>query len=155
MLKKGCVDDLKSGALNRANGMIVLPMCHYPRGLSKTLLDEYVKALGPNKTLLDHFHAERERLGGNHNAAFISSRYQDTFSLSAKGVAELERFAKLSADRDVYFVCQCHLDQRCHRELLLIMARRWWGAKTELRTFSYPNFERRLGDSPGEIRQTC
>lgn len=149
MLKKGCVDDLKSGALSRSDGVIVLPMCHYPRGMSKARVDEYVKALGPSKALLDDFHAERERLNGNHNAAFLACRYQDKFSLSDAGVVALERFAALSAERDVYFVCQCALDQRCHRELLLIMARKWWGAKTELRTFSYPDFERRLSDQPG------
>ena len=60
MLKKGCVDDLKSGALSRSDGVIVLPMCHYPRGMSKARVDEYVKALGPSKALLDDFHAERE-----------------------------------------------------------------------------------------------
>lgn len=149
MLKKGCVDDIKSGALTKSDGHIVLPMCHYPRGLSKRLIDEYVKALAPDKKLLDDFHAERERLDGNHNAAFLSCRYQDRFALTLTGVAELERLAQLSVDENVYFVCQCRLDQRCHRELLLIMARKWWGAKTELRSFSYPEFEHRLGDSPG------
>ncbi len=149
MLKKGCVDDIKSGALAKSSGYIVVPMCHYPRGLSKQLIDEYVKALAPDKKLLDDFHAERERLGGNHNAAFLSCRYQDRFGLAPNGVAELERLAQLSAGKDVYLVCQCRLDQRCHRELLLIMARKWWGTKTELRAFSYSDFENRLSDCPG------
>ncbi|MEI6233613.1 MAG: DUF488 family protein [Planctomycetota bacterium] len=151
MLKKGCVDDLRLGALNKSSGLIVLPMCHYPRGLSKQLLDEYIKVLGPDKALLDEFHAERERLAGNHNAAFLSMKYQSKFTLSSDGIAALERITKLSSERDVYVVCQCSMDQRCHRELLLIMAKKWWGAKTELRTFSYPGFEQRLGETPGQF----
>ena len=149
MLKKGCVDDLRSGALTRSHGTIILPMCHYPRGLSKTHVDEYVKALGPDKKLLDDFHAQRDKLAGNHNAAFLASHYQDRFTLDSKGIDELRRLSELSSDRDVYLVCQCNLDQRCHRELLLIMAKKWWRATTELRKFSYPDFEKHLSDEPG------
>jgi uncharacterized protein YeaO (DUF488 family) len=146
MLKKGCISDLKSGALTRAAGHIVVAMCHYPRGVAKKLIDEYVKALAPDKKLLDDFHAERERLGGNHNAAFLSCHYQDRFTLSDAGIAALERLAEMSREKDVILVCQCRLDQRCHRELLLIMAKKWWHAPTELRTFSYPQFEARLAE---------
>jgi len=85
MLKKGCIADLKSGALTKAAGHIVVPMCHYPRGLRKTLIDEYVKALAPDKTLLDDFHAARERLDGNHNLTFRNCKYQQRFSISADG----------------------------------------------------------------------
>lgn len=151
MLKKGCIPDLKSGALTKSAGHIVVPMCHYPRGLAKKFIDEYVKALAPDKELLTDFHAERERLGGNHNAAFLSCHYQDRFVLSPEGIAELQRLAELSRERDVYLVCQCALDQRCHRELLLIMAKKWWRAPTELRTFSYPQFEARLGELPHSL----
>jgi hypothetical protein len=72
MLKKGCIDDLRSGELTRAAGHIVVAMCHYPRGLSKKLIDEYLKALAPDKKLLDDFHAEREHLNGKQNEAFLS-----------------------------------------------------------------------------------
>src|SRR5437868_3153616 len=138
MLKKACIADLRSGALSKAHGYIAVPMCHYPRGVAKKIIDEYVKALAPDKKLLGDFHAERERLGGNHNAAFLSCKYQQRFTLSSEGIATLERLAELSRTRDVFLVCQCALDQRCHRELLLIMAKKWWAAPTELRTFSYP-----------------
>src|SRR5438552_9104936 len=119
MLKKGSVAQLRYGELSREDGHIVLPMCHYPRGLKKTLIDEYIKALAPSQALLDDFHAERERMGGNHNAAFLSCRYQERFTLEAPGVAALQRLAELARGGDVFLVCQCALDQRCHRELLL------------------------------------
>lgn len=154
MLRKATVTSLLKGALTPAAGHIVLAMCLHPRGLSKDKRDEYIKALGPDRKLLDDFHAERERLHGDHNAAFLTCGYQRRFSLSEEGIAELKRLAELSASKDVYVVCQCDLTQRCHRELLLIMARRWWGAQTELRTFSYPEFEARLGEKEGEIRTT-
>lgn len=149
MLKKASIEQLRSGELTGAQGYIVLPMCHYPRGLSKKFIDEYVKALGPSKALLDAFHAERERQGGNHNAAFLSSHYQKKFTLPPEGIVELKRLSELSRERDVYLVCQCALNERCHRELLLICAKRWWQAATELRTFSYPEFEARLSADEG------
>lgn len=148
MLKKGCVAQLRSGELSRADGHIVLPMCRYPRGLKKDLIDEYVKALAPGANLLDAFHAERERLGGNHNAAFLSCDYQSRFSLDETALQALRHFAEMARERDIYFVCQCELNERCHRELLLICAKRWWQAPTELRAFSYPVFEARIGDEP-------
>ncbi len=147
MLKKGSVAQLRSGELTRDAGYIVLPMCRYPRGLKKILIDEYTKALAPTQELLDEFHAEREKLNGNHNAAFLSCHYQEKFKLGKKGVEALKRLSDLAIERDVYLVCQCEIDQRCHRELLLIAAKRWWSTPTELRKFSYPIFEARLADS--------
>lgn len=152
MLKKGTVAQVRSGELTREMGHIVLPMCRYPRGLKKLLIDEYVKALAPIQELLDEFHAERERLDGNHNAAFLSCHYQQKFSIPHSGVEALQRLVELARDKDVFLVCQCDLDQRCHRELLLLCAKRWWHTPTELRKFSYPLFEARLTDVPGEFK---
>jgi uncharacterized protein YeaO (DUF488 family) len=151
MLRKGTVADIFSGALTRTQGHIVVAMCLYPRGLAKVKRDEYCKALAPDRKLLDAFHAERERLHGDHNAAFLTCDYQNRFTLSAEGVAALKRLAELSASKDVYLVCQCEAGQRCHRELLLILAKRWWRAQTEIRKFSYPEFERRVGDEAGTL----
>jgi uncharacterized protein YeaO (DUF488 family) len=153
MLRKGTVDELKSGAISREAGHICVCMCHYPRGVAKALMDEYLKPLAPSAKLLKEFHDAREKLG-NHNAAFQSIRYDEKFSLTAEAVEHLRRLSELSKEKDVFLVCQCGQDQRCHRELLLIAAKRWFGAKTELRKFSYPGFERRLGDEPGELRSS-
>lgn len=151
MLKKASVEDLKSGAISRDQSYIVITMCHYPRGMRKELSDEYVKALAPDAGLLKDFLAAKKKHAGNHNAAFAAVRYEQRFTLDAGALAELRRLAEISQDRDVTFVCQCAPDQRCHRELLLILARRWYGAQTELRKFSYPLFERRVGDREGEL----
>ena len=149
MLKKASVDELKTGALARATSYIVITMCHYPRGIRKELIDEYVKDLAPDAALLKDFLIEKKRREGNHNAAFASVNYEQRFKLEAEGIAELRRLAALSGERDVTLVCQCAPDQRCHRELLLILARQWYGARTELRRFSYPLFERRVPEKEG------
>jgi uncharacterized protein YeaO (DUF488 family) len=151
MFRKASVADLRSGSVTRAQGHVALCMRRYPRGLSKTKIDEYCGALAPSAALLDAFHSERERQGGNHNAAFLSMHYQQRFELPANAVEDLRRLAELSRNKDVFIVCQCALNERCHRELLIIAAKRWFGAAAELRTFSYPEFEARLGDGVGEI----
>ena len=152
MLKKGCVNDLKSGAISRDTSYIVITMCHYPRGIPKAWSDEYVKALAPDAQLLKDFLAEKKKLG-NHNAAFGSVKYERRFTVSMEGMAHLQRLAGLSATRDVTLVCQCGLDVRCHRELLLILARRWYGTATEPRKFSYPEFERRVPATEGPLAE--
>jgi uncharacterized protein YeaO (DUF488 family) len=151
MLKKGSISDLRSGAVSRETSYIVVAMQHYPRGVSKKLIDEYIHSLAPSRELLDDFHAAKERLQGNHNAAFQTVKYEQRFSLSTEAIAHLRRLAEMSATKDVTILCQCASDQRCHRELLLLVAKKWYGAKTELRKFSYPEFERRIPDSERPI----
>ncbi len=151
MLKKACVADLKSRHVVREMGHIAVVMRHYPRGLSKLLIDEYVNALAPQPELLKDFLAQKRKLDGNHNAAFQTVDYEKRFRLAEDGVEHLRRLAEMSSGRDVYLLCQCAMDQRCHRELLLIAARRWFDAKTELRAFSYPAFEARLPEQPAPL----
>jgi uncharacterized protein YeaO (DUF488 family) len=118
--------------------------------MSKELIDLYSHELAPTQALLDEFHAERKRLD-NHNAAFLSMNYQKKFTLMPTAVEQLHDLAERAKSGDVFVVCQCEIKERCHRELLLIAAKRWFGAATELRAFSYPDFEARLGDAPGEL----
>ena len=158
MLRKGSIADVKQGVINRQRGHIVVAMCHYPRGMSKSLIDEYVKTLAPRPELLKDFLAAKRKLNPllskteRHNAAFIAVRYEQRFELREDGVENLRRLANFSSDQDVYLICQCDPDQRCHRELLLIAAKKWFNSKTELRFFSYPVFERRLPEQAGAIQ---
>ncbi len=150
MLRKGCVKDLKTGRVSRELGYVAVCMCRYPRGLAKEHIDAYLHELAPTQALLDEFHAERKRLD-NHNAAFLSMNYQKQFTLTPAAVEQLRDLSERSKSADVFVLCQCDMKERCHRELLLIAAKRWFGAPTELRAFSYPDFEARLGDAPGEL----
>jgi len=151
MLKKGSISDLRSGIVSRENSYIVVTMNHYPRGISKKLIDEYIHVLAPTTELLDDFHAAKKKLNGNHNAAFQAVKYEQRFTLSAEAIPHLRRLAELSATKDVTILCQCASDQRFHRELLLLVAKKWYGAQTELRKFSYPEFEKRIPDSERPI----
>ena len=153
MLKKAAVAELKSGAISRQDSYIVITMCHYPRGIAKTLCDEYIHSLAPDAALLNDFLAEKKRIG-SHNAAFATVKYEQRFALTEEAIGHLRRLSALARERDVTLICQCAQDQRCHRELLLIAARRWYGVATELRRFSYPDFERRVQDVEGPLLAT-
>jgi len=150
MLRKGTVAQLKSGELTREQAYLAVVMRHYPRGIAKELIDEYCSELSPPAALLKEFLATRKKLGP-HNTAFQACGYERKFTLTHAAIDELRRLSELSAQRDVVLICQCALNERCHRELLLIAARRWFSARTELRAFSYPGWEARLTDTPGEI----
>jgi hypothetical protein len=80
----------------------------------------------------------------DHNGAFARSRYEKRFSISEKGLELLKRFVEMSKTKDVYFICSCRVGQRCHREMVLLMAKKWFKAKTDPVTNKYPEFEKRL-----------
>ena len=147
MLKQASVLDLKSGRVQRPRDYVVIAMRRYPRGVSKLLRDEYLKELAPPTELLDELQHEKKRLG-DHNRAFAACDYNGRFGLSGAGVEHLRRLSELSRTRDVYLVCQCKGDQRCHRELLLLLARKWFGAKTDECRFDYAGFSERIPKTP-------
>ncbi|MBI3831817.1 MAG: DUF488 family protein [Planctomycetes bacterium] len=149
MLLQASVEDLKSGAVSRAAAHVVVAMRQYPRGLAKDLRDEYLRELAPEAALFKDFLALKRKLKGDHNYAFHSAGYERRFGLSADGIAALRRLAELSGKQDVCLVCQCHEDQRCHHELLLLLARKWWQAETAPVRFEYPIFEARI--RPGRL----
>lgn len=144
MLLQASVEALKAGEVSRESGHIVVAMRQYPRGLIKDARDEYARELSPEPGLFKEFLALKRKLKGDHNYAFHSAGYERKFNLMADAIEHLRRLAELSRAKDVYLICQCHEDQRCHRELLLMLARKWWQAKTEPLRFEYPVFEARI-----------
>jgi len=139
MLKQACISEIRSGRIGRKDGYIVIAMQKYPRGLKKELRDEYIRALAPDAKLLNDFHAFKEKLD-DHNAAFNKAEYENRFELSKEAVDHLRRLSELSRERDVYLVCQCDETQRCHRELLVLLAHKWFSAPTAPTRFKYPVF---------------
>ena len=148
MLKQSSTDALRDGSLTRKKGYIVVGMHHYPRGLKKDLRDEYVSALAPSDTLLHDFLEHKKTLGEDHNAAFEACRYEKRFGITAEGLGHLQRLIELSKKQDVFLCCQCRDDERCHRELLLMLAKDWYGAKIATPRFSYADFAKRLLKKP-------
>jgi uncharacterized protein YeaO (DUF488 family) len=122
MLKQGSVSQLRSGELSRKDGYIVVAMRFYPRGLKKELRDEYRSDLAPSLKLFQDFKKFEKKVG--HDAAFEAANYRSRFELTPEGEANLKRLTELSRDKDVYLICQCEIGQRCHRELLLNLARK-------------------------------
>ncbi len=148
MLKQSSTDALRDGTLTREKGYIVVGMHHYPRGLKKGLRDEYVSALAPSDALLKDFLEHKKIPGEDHNAAFVACGYEKRFGITAEGLGHLQRLIELSRKRDVYLVCQCRVDERCHRELLLTLAKDWYGAKIGALRFEYVDFATRLVKKP-------
>lgn len=145
MLKQASIDQIRSGEVSRDQGYIIVAMCFYPRGLSKDLMDEYRADLAPDRTLFKEWKANEERHG--HDEAFRRTSYEDRFRLSAKALSDLKAFSEFAKKTDIYLVCQCQVGERCHREMLILLAHRRFGAPAEPLFHDYVSFEKRI-DSP-------
>ncbi len=143
MLFRAGVQDVKTGAVTRRRGYLAVVMQFYPRFLSKQLVDEYARALAPERGLFGEFKA-LDRSGGDHDAAFAQVDYENRFALTPAGWQDLERLSGASRERDVYLICQCPLHQKCHADLLLLGARYFFQASIPQPRISYPLFEARL-----------
>jgi uncharacterized protein YeaO (DUF488 family) len=145
VLKQGTVPDIKRGSLSRSDGYLAITMRFYPRFLRKELRDEFVADMAPRKELLKDFNAAAKRLG-DHNQAFPEVDYENRFEMSAKGFAALQRLSDLSKTKDVYLICVCKMGDRCHREILMLIAHELYGTKIDKVFHDYPDVMRRLSE---------
>src|SRR4051812_19980768 len=143
MLYRAPVQDLKSGRIARRYSYTVVVMQHYPRFLPKPLVDEYLHELAPERALFAEF-KKLDRETKDHDAAFAAVRYEERFRVGHDGAESLQRLSDVARERDVFLVCQCTTLQRCHGDLLLLLARRWFKAPTTYVRVSYPIFEKRV-----------
>ena len=151
MLQQCSVERLRHGLVTRRDGRIVIAMRYYPRGLKKELRDEYDGGLAPSTELFRDF--KRHQAASGHDAAFALSRYEDRFELSAEALRRLEELSRESRTRDVYLTCQCGMGQRCHREILLLLARALFGARIGPVYHPYPRALERLTAAAREERK--
>lgn len=142
MLKQASISQIRSGEITKEKGHLVVAMCFYPRGLKKTLWDEYRADLAPDRNLFQEW-KEIEKTEG-HDTAFEKSNYEKRFELSRRALEHLEGLCKLSRSQDVYIACQCEIGQRCHREIILLIAEKAYGATIEAVHHSYPRFLERM-----------
>ncbi len=142
-LYRGPISLVKSGQISRRHGHLIVAMRFYPRYTPKALIDEYVRDLAPAEDLFAEFKAKDRELK-DHDAAFDLVRYEERFALTAAGDQELARVAELATKRDVYLICQCTHDQKCHCDLLLMTAKHRHGAPISQLPFRYPTYEARL-----------
>lgn len=142
MIKQTSVAHIKRKHIPRQNTHIVVAMCFHPRGLKKELRDEYCKALAPDEVLFKDWQKFEKEFG--HDEAFKKSNYENRFTLSQEALERLKELTELSRQKDVYFVCQCRISARCHREMLMLTARKLFGAKTSMIYNEYSDYEKRL-----------
>jgi uncharacterized protein YeaO (DUF488 family) len=141
LLKQASAKQIRSGELTRKHGYLVVAMRFYPRGLRKNLRDEYRSDLAPELKLFKDFKKNQARFG--HDRAFEKARYEKRFSLSERAMEHLRELSELSREKDVYLACQCEIGERCHREILLLLARKKFGARIGKVFHEYPTVMRR------------
>jgi uncharacterized protein YeaO (DUF488 family) len=145
MLRQASVSDLINDRVSRGrNRYVVITMRRYPRFVNRAYRDEYVSEMSPDWPLFEDWLSAKRR-HGDHNGAFEKSGFEERFSISEAGLEHLARLVDLSLKKDVYFVCSCKTGQRCHRELVLMIARKLFkNADVEKPLNSYPIFAKRL-----------
>lgn len=143
MLYRASIKDVKDGRVTRRYGYLVAVMQFYPRYLPKKNLDEFLHALAPARDLFTEFKAKDRELS-DHNLAFETVKYENRFELTGEGMANLERLSSMSGERNVFLLCQCQALERCHADLLLLLARHHFHASIQKPRLNYAVFEERL-----------
>lgn len=148
MLKQATVADVSSLRVTRRHGYIVVVTHYYPRFLKKKLIDEYLRVLAPSKDLLHEYKVKEAVLKGQHDQAFEDVDYENKFTLVPAAFDHLQRLSGMAEARDVYLVCHCQIGQRCHREILLALAKDHFQARISRLHFDWRRVrERYQGDS--------
>lgn len=143
VLRQGSVSDLITDRVNREKGYVVITMRRYPRFVRRELRDEYLSTMSPDSKLHESWLSAKRR-HHDHNGAFSRVHYENRFTVSPEGWADLERLCRLAKRKTVYLVCQCRVGDRCHREMLLMLAREIFNTPAEEPKNDYPDFKKRI-----------
>jgi uncharacterized protein YeaO (DUF488 family) len=144
MLRQASVSDLIMDRVSRSRKTyIVITMRRYPRFVNRALRDEYTPEMSPEPSLHEDWLSAKRKYN-DHNGAFARTHYEKRFTISEKGYEQLKRFSEMSKKKDVYFICSCRVGQRCHREMVLLLAQKWFKAKIDQLSHFYPQFEKRI-----------
>lgn len=147
MLKQASVSDLITDRVNREKGYLVITMRRYPRFVNRQLRDEYLNSMSPVPELHEDWLSAKRKYN-DHNGAFARSKFEERFAISPEGLEHLARLSAMSHEKDVYLVCNCQVGYKCHRELVLMVAKKWFGADAERPRNSYPIFAERIRKKP-------
>ena len=139
MLHRASVSEIKSGTISKKDGLLVVTMRMYPRFLSKALVDEYKPSLAPQKDLFERYREIKKRIG-DQSEAFELAQYQREFALSQEGLHDLQRLAEFAKNQNVYMICQCAKNERCHVDLMLLIAQKKWGVDIGDLPYAYPQY---------------
>ncbi len=141
-MKQASVQEVREQKISRANAFIIIVMCYHPRGIKAQWRDDFRNILAPDRELFKEWKAFEKTKG--HDQAFELSHYEDRFSLSPLAMNLLKVYSQWSHEKDVYLVCQCEVGQRCHREMLLLVAKKKYDAAVGEIFLSYARFEARI-----------
>ena len=145
MIRQATVSDVAQSRVTKSHGQIVVVTQYYPRFLKRKMIHEYLHSLAPSRELLTEF-KDAEKESGEHDLAFEKIDYESKFRLGGEGKAELERLASLSKTGHVFLVCHCEVGQRCHREILMVIAKVMFDADIGKLSFSWETIRRRIPD---------
>ena len=143
VLRQATIKQYKNQELPRASSHLVVAMRFYPRFLKKELRDEFLCHLAPEKQLLKEFNEAQKKLN-DHNAAFAHVSYNSRFELDENALSDLKRLAELSHDKEVYLACVCAMKEMCHREILLLTAKKLFKCEIADVYHKYPEFIEKL-----------
>ena len=94
-----------------SDGKRILTTQYWPRGIPRTAVDEYVRALGPSRELLHAFKR------GEIDWPTYEARYlREMEAERAKG--EVGRLARIARQERITVLCVCRDEAVCHRRLL-------------------------------------
>lgn len=150
MLKQASVEQVRKQVLPRNNTVISIVMRHYPRGIKKEWSDEFRNLLAPDQELFTEWKARELKVG--HNEAFSEVDYENRFELTPVALHLLKMYSEQSKTQDIYLVCQCRVGERCHREMLMLVAHKKYGAEIDQIYHDYAIFEKRIPELKDEIK---
>ena len=150
MLLQASVDQVRQQEISRDNSQIVITMCYYPRGVKKEWRDDFRSELAPDRKLFKDWKQLEKQAG--HDQAFELSQYEDRFSLSPVALYHLKKYSELSHRQDIYFVCQCKIGEKCHREMLLLTAKEKYNASIGPVFHLYPVFKNRIAQLDDNLK---
>jgi uncharacterized protein YeaO (DUF488 family) len=143
MLLRASISEIKNGTITKENGYLVVTMRMYPRFLAKSLIDDYKHSLSPQKELFEHYRENKKQLS-DQNQAFELAKYQQKFALMSNGLQDLRELVELSKKQNVYMICQCERNERCHVDLMLLIAEKNLGANIGKLPYKYSEFCEKL-----------
>lgn len=141
MIYQASVEQFREKSIPRGQALLILAMRHYPRGLKKELSDEFRSILAPSPELFKDWKSFEKKVG--HEEAFKLSHYEERFALSPVGLFLLKKHSE-EANKKIYLACQCKIGERCHREMLLLIAKNKYGATVGPIFNTYSAFEKRI-----------
>ena len=146
MLARKSISEVKAGVVSKADGYLVVSMLQYPRFLAKDLVDEYLQCLSPDRALFSRYREFKKKLN-DQNRAFEFAEYESEFELSPEGLKKLELLSELSQKKNVFLICQCANNEKCHVDLILLMASHLFAAQIERLPFEYRVFVERMASN--------